>query len=149
MANIQSASPAIKPIISYLKLPENRDPYLEGWRCENCGETFIEPRQACSHCLVRDRMRPVQLANSGKVYNWTIVHRNFPGVEVPFISVIVDLDGGGTVKGNLVGIDPDPTKVVFNMPVKVVYRQVEQTDAEGNLYISYFFEPASTDGGNS
>jgi uncharacterized protein len=146
MANLQSASPAAKPIIGYLKLPENSEPYLEGWRCESCSETFIEPRGACSNCLARDRMRSVKLANSGKVYNWTIVHRNFPGVKVPFISVIVDLDGGGTVKGNLIGIDPNPENLSFNMPVNVVYRQVDRTDAEGNTYISYFFVPATTDG---
>jgi uncharacterized protein len=149
MANIQSASPAVKPIISYLKVPEDGEPYLEGWRCESCGETYIEPRGACSNCLARDRMKSVKLANSGKVYNWTIVHRNFPGVKVPFITAIVDLQGGGTVKGNLIGVEPIPEKISFDMPVNVVYRLVEQTDAEGNSYLSYFFVPANTDGANT
>jgi uncharacterized protein len=146
MADACAIHPTTKSIIGYLKLPPNGDPYLEGWRCSNCGETFIEPRGACSNCLTRGKMEPVKLANSGKLYNWTIVHRNFPGIKVPFISVIVDLDGGGTIKGNLIGIDPDPAQIAFDMPVDVVYRPLEQSDAEDNLYIGYFFVPAKTEG---
>ena len=42
------------------------------------------------------------------------MHRNFPGVEVPFISAIVDLDGGGTLKGNLMDIVPSPEALKFD-----------------------------------
>ena len=31
---------------------------------------------------------------------------------MPYVSSIVDLEGGGTVKGNLVGIDPDPENAI-------------------------------------
>ena len=131
-----------KPIIRYLKLPESGEPYLEGWRCDACGEIYLEPRSACGHCLTRNRISAIRLSNSGKLYNWTIVHRNFPGVAVPFVSVVVDLDGGGTVKGNLIGVEPVPEKIRFAMPVKTVFRPVEKTDSEGNTYIGYFFTPA-------
>ena len=53
-------------------------------------------------------MSAVKLSNKGKLYNYTVVHRNFPGVPVPFISAIVDLDGGGCLKGNLVDMVPQP-----------------------------------------
>ena len=43
---------------------------------------------------------------------------------------------------NLVNIDPDPDKIEFNMPVKVIYGGTRQKDKEGNSYLSYFFEPA-------
>jgi uncharacterized OB-fold protein len=62
-------------------------------------------------------------------------------VEVPYVSAIVDLEGGGTVKGNLVGIDPDPEKVKMGMPVQVVYRIAPRKDAEGHEYLTYYFEP--------
>jgi uncharacterized protein len=149
MADACLTRPATKPIVTYLKLRQDGEPYLEGCRCNNCGETFIEPRGACSNCLARDRMESIQLANTGKVYNWTIVHRSFPGVKVPFISVVVDLDGGGTIKGNLIGVDPDPAQVTFDMPVEIVCRPLEQSDAEGNLYIGYFFVSTNTEGNNS
>ena len=67
-------------------------------------------------------MEQIRLADTGKLYTYAIVHRSFPGVEVPFISAVVDLDGGGTVKGNLVDIEPDPAKIEFGVPVKFVYR---------------------------
>ena len=55
----------------------------------------------------------------------------------------VDLDGGGTIKGNLINIDPDPDKIEFNMPVKITYGDaLGRKDKEGNSYLSYFFEPA-------
>jgi hypothetical protein len=88
-------------------------------------------------------MKAKHLADRGKLYAYSIVHRSFPGIEVPYVSAIVDLDGGGTVKGNLIGVDPDPKKIEFGMPVKVVYRDaLGRKDKEGNAYISYFFEPA-------
>ena len=53
-----------------------------------------------------------------------------------------DLEGGGTVKGNLIGIDADPAKIKFGMPVRVVYKDaLGRKDREGNSYTSYFFEP--------
>jgi hypothetical protein len=137
-----TASPTLRPIISYLKLPADGEPYLEGWRCAACGEIYLEPRSACGHCLARNQISSVRLSKTGKIYNWTIVHRNFPGVAVPFVSVIVDLDGGGTVKGNLIGIDPVPESIRFDMPVNTLFQRIEKTDSAGNVYIGYFFAPA-------
>jgi uncharacterized OB-fold protein len=137
-----TASRNLRPIISYLKLPEDGEPYLEGWRCDACGEIYLEQRSTCGRCLARNRISGVRLSNSGKIYNWTIVHRNFPGVAVPFVSVIVDLDGGGTVKGNLIGIEPVPASIRFDMPVKTLFQPIGKTDSAGHAYIGYFFAPA-------
>jgi uncharacterized OB-fold protein len=83
------------------------------------------------------------LSNKGKLYSYCIVHRSFPGIDVPYISAIVDLDGGGTVKGNLIDVDPDPDKIQFDMAVDVVYKDaLGRKDRDGNSYISYFFQPA-------
>ena len=63
---------------------------------------------------------------------------------MPFISAIVDLEGGGTLKGNLIGVEPDPEKISFGMPVEVVFKDaLGRKDAEGNDYISFFFQPRS------
>jgi len=132
------------PAVSYLKLPENGDPYLEGQKCGSCGSIFLGEREVCSKCGTRGSFDAVKLSNQGKLYVYSIVHRSFPGIEVPYVSAIVDLDGGGTVKGNLIGIDPDPEKIQFGMPVEVVYQDaLGRKDREGNSYISYFFQPAN------
>jgi len=46
------------------------------------------------------------------------------------------------VKGNLIGIDPDPEKIRLGMPVDVVFKDaLGRKDREGNAYLSYFFQP--------
>ena len=88
--------------ITYLKIPENGDPYLEGHKCSSCGAIFLGERTVCSNCTARDAMEPITLSNKGKLYSYSITFRSFPGIDVPYISAIVDLDGGGTIKGNLI-----------------------------------------------
>jgi len=130
------------PVVDWLKLPEGGDPFLEGHKCQSCGAVFLGERSICSKCGTRDKMKAVRLANTGKLYVYSIVHRSFPGIEVPYVSAIVDLDGGGTVKGNLINIDPDPEKIRLGMPVEVVYKDaLGRKDREGNSYLSYFFQP--------
>lgn len=132
------------PVMDFLKIPEQGDPYLEGYKCGSCGAIFLGARTTCSKCTARDRMEAVRLSNRGSLYTYCIVHRSFPGIDVPYISAVVDLEGGGTVKGNLIGIDPDPEKIQFGMPVEVVYGDaLGRKDREGNSYVSYFFRPRS------
>jgi len=132
------------PAVPWLKLPDDGDPYLEGLKCGSCGSIFLGERRVCSKCGTRDQLSPTKLSDRGKLYVYSIVHRSFPGIEVPYVSAIVDLDGGGTVKGNLIGVDPDPEKIAFGMPVEVVYKDaLGRKDREGNAYISYFFQPAN------
>jgi hypothetical protein len=132
------------PAVPYLKLPEDGDPYLEGHECESCGSIFLGERSVCSKCGARDQMKTRKLSNRGTLHVYSIVHRSFPGIEVPYVSAIVDLEGGGTVKGNLIGIDPDPEKIQFGMPVELVYKDaLGRKDKEGNSYVSYFFQPAN------
>lgn len=132
------------PVVDYLKLPADGEPYLEGHQCGECSAIFLGERSICSKCGTRDKIKAIKLSNKGKLYVYSIVHRSFPGIEVPYISAIVDLEGGGTVKGNLINIEPDPEKLAFDMPVDVVYKDaLGRKDADGNSYISYFFQPAN------
>ncbi|MDP6376736.1 MAG: Zn-ribbon domain-containing OB-fold protein [Pseudomonadales bacterium] len=130
------------PAVSYLKLPEDGDPYLEGHKCGSCGATFLGERTVCSKCSARDQMSAVTLPTTGNLYSYSIVHRSFPGIDVPYISAIVDLDDGTAIKGNLINIDPDPEKIEFGMPVEVVFDDaLGRKDRDGNSYIAYFFQP--------
>ena len=132
------------PVVEYLKLPEDGDPYLEGHKCGDCNSIFLGEREVCSNCTARGKIEPVKLSNKGKLYSYSITFRSFPGIDVPYISAIVDLDGGGTVKGNLIDCEPDPEKIEFDMPVEVVFDDaLGRKDSEGNSYISYFFKPIS------
>ena len=131
------------PAVGYLKIPEDGDPYLEGYKCENCRAIFLGERSVCSKCFARDKMSTIRLEETGTLYSFSVVYRSFPGIDVPYVSAIVDLDGGGTVKGNLIKIEPDPDKIDFGMKVKLTYQDaLGRKDKEGNSYLSYFFEPA-------
>ncbi len=132
------------PVVDFLKIPDDGEPYLEGHKCKGCGAIYLGKRSTCSKCGARDQIEAIRLSNKGKLYVYSIVHRSFPGIETPYISAIVDLDGGGTVKGNLINIEPDPKKIHFGMPVEVVYKDaLGRKDRDGNSYLSYFFQPAS------
>jgi uncharacterized OB-fold protein len=138
-----SAADGLLPVVPFLKIPEKGDPYLEGHRCKACGAVFLGERSVCSSCQARDQMQAVKLSNRGELYVYSIVHRSFPGIEVPYVSAVVDLEGGGTVKGNLINVEPDPEKIPMGMPVEVVYRTAPRKDAEGNEYLTYYFQPRS------
>jgi hypothetical protein len=129
------------PVVPFLKIPEEGSPFLAGSLCSQCKTTFLGERSFCAKCGSRDEMETLALANTGELYVYSIVCRSFPGIEVPYVSAIVDLDGGGTVKGNLINIDPEPEKIKMGMAVEVIYRKAPRKDAEGNEYLTYYFQP--------
>ncbi|HIF63043.1 MAG TPA: Zn-ribbon domain-containing OB-fold protein [Deltaproteobacteria bacterium] len=138
---VESSGPL--PAVPYIKLPEGADPYLEGQKCSSCGAVYLGQRMACGKCFSREKFEAVKLSDRGTLHVFSIVHRSFPGVEVPFVSAIVDLEGGGTVKGNLVGVEPEPGSVELGMPVDVFFDDAGRKDGDGNSYVSYFFRPAA------
>ena len=129
------------PVVPYLKISDSGDPHLEGQECSQCHKIFLSERTTCTNCGNNGPFEAKALANTGALYVYSIVYRSFPGIDVPYVSSIVDLDGGGTVKGNLIGIDPDPEKIRMGMPVEVVYKIAPAKDAEGNEYLTYYFQP--------
>ena len=132
------------PVVDWLKGAGTNDPYLEGHKCDACGSIFLGERANCSSCGSRNQMTPTRLSTKGKLYSYSIVHRSFPGIQVPYISAIVDLEDGGTLKGNLIDVEPDPANIEFDMPIDVVFDDaLGRKDKEGNSYISYFFKPSA------
>jgi uncharacterized OB-fold protein len=133
---------ALKPATSYTEVPPDGAPFLKGSRCSACGAIYLGERADCGHCTARGQMQPMKMGTEGTLYNYTIVYRSYPGIKVPFISAIVDLKGGGTVKGNLLDVEPDPARLPFGLPVKMVFRGAEIANAEGAGYLAHFFVPA-------
>lgn len=135
------AEPRALPIVPFLELPEGGDPHLVGQRCAACGQTILGTRAACAKCGAREGLEAVRLSDRGTLYVYSIVHRSFPGVEVPFVSAIVDLEGGGSVKGTLRDVDPDPATLESGLPVEVVYGLAPRRDKQGNAYMMFWFRP--------
>ena len=129
------------PAIPQLRSPADAPPWLAGARCADCGQVYLVRPVACPKCFSRKAMDEVALAERGKLYSYTIIHRSFPGVSVPFVMAVVDLADGATLRGTLADIWPDPAAIRFDMPVRLVFRDSGQTDAAGQPYLSYIFVP--------
>jgi uncharacterized OB-fold protein len=126
------------PYVSYLEL--GSDPHLTAQECQSCRALFLDRRNACARCGGQD-FGPRQLAGEGTLRAFTIVHRATPDVPVPYVSAIVDLDGGGVVKANLVGVEPDPAHLRLGMRV-TLSTFVAGTDSEGTQAIGFGYRPA-------
>jgi len=137
--------PDVRPIKPFVMLPADAPPYLAGMSCKACGEVLTggQSRFACPRCAAREGFDDVRLADTGRLYISTTVHRSFPGIPAPFESAIVVLDGGPTLKGNLRHAKPE--RVRPDMPVRVVFDDAGRRDRQDNRYVAYFFEPVAAE----
>ena len=80
---------------------------LLGLRCKGCGTITVPPKMVCRKCASPD-MEPVELSGRGKIQTFTTVNVGAEGREneVPYIIVLVELDEGPWLMGNLIDIDP-------------------------------------------
>lgn len=118
-------------------------PYLEGVRCAACGEILaVGIRRACPKCAAVGGLEPVRLAEQGKLYAYTVVHRSFPGVKTPFVVALVVLDGGGSISGNLIGAAVDEIK--FDMPLRVKFESLEAPGGKEGRYMRHVFAPLAS-----
>ena len=138
-----SSSEALKPATSYTRVREDGSAYLEGSKCRACGARFVGARENCARCGARGFMETLPLERDGRLYNYTIVYRSYPGISVPFISAVVDLDDGTSVKGQPArASSPERDALAFGMPVKMVFRGAETANADALGYLAHFFVPA-------
>jgi uncharacterized protein len=129
------------PYVGYLELGSaGTEPHLVAQECRSCGALFLDRRNACAACGGR-AFGSRRLAGEGTLRAFTIVHRATPDVPVPYVSAIVDLDGGGVVKANLVGIEPVPDQVRLGMRV-VLTTFVAGADAGGAEAVAFGYRPA-------
>ena len=129
------------PIVGYLVLDDG-PAHLEAWEAVDSGALYFDRRNADAKGGGTE-FRRRSLASTGKVRSFTIVHRAVPGVPTPYVSAIVDLDGGGVVKTNLLKVAADPEVVQLGMPVKLT-TFVAGTDDDGTEAIAFGFEPAGS-----
>ena len=125
------------PIVDYLVLGEA--PHLVANECTNCGALYFDRRNACAHCG-KTSFGKKALGTSGVVRSFAIVHQASPGVPVPYVSTVVDLDGGGQVKANIVNVEPEPERLSLGMKVQLT-TFVAGTDDEGTEAVAFGFEP--------
>ena len=129
------------PVTSCIAFGPDGTPHLVGSRCADCGCVMPGPRATCIACGARGRTESIRLTERGRLHSFTIVHRSFPGVPTPFIAAVVELENGCALKGSLVDVEPRWDAVTFDMPVRVVFRDTGQRNADGSAFVSYYFTP--------
>ncbi len=80
---------------------------LLGLKCIDCGKITCPPKMACQECGSTN-MEIVELKGDGKVVTFTVSYVPAEGrsAEVPYTVVMVELDEGPWLLGNLTDIDP-------------------------------------------
>ncbi len=129
----------LKSGATYIEFDATGQPSLRGSRCRQCSTVFVGHRDHCGRCGARSSMESIGLASRGRLHSYTIVYRSYPGIKVPFVSAIVDLEGGGTLKGNLLDIEPAPEAIRFGMPVRIEFRDAGFANAEASGHVVHVF----------
>jgi uncharacterized OB-fold protein len=135
-----SAAKSRRPIVPFLRLPEDGEPYLAGQRCAGCGAVYLGKRRACSRCTQAGPFEEIRLSRRGTLWVWSIVHQSAPGIPVPYVVGVVDLPEGVSVRCNVIDVEPDPARLRFGMPVEMT-TGVSQQDREGNDVVAFYFRP--------
>ena len=88
-------------------------------RCADCGAWRHPPRYLCAQCgSTRFTWEPS--AGRGRVFTWTITHRAVdPAFEPPYAIVVVELDEGPRLVGNMVGIEPAALELDLEVVVEL------------------------------
>ncbi len=135
-----AGSGAPVPALPHIRLAADGDHALMGARCGACGAVIEGERLACPACGARGALAPVRLAGAGTIAAHTVVHRSFPGVKAPLVFGVVDLDGGGSVRGTLIDVDP-LAALPADQRVSMVFRDSGQRSAAGDPFWCYYFVP--------
>lgn len=134
----------LKPAQKFIKFEADGRPYIEGKRCKSCAAVMTSEPLACPACGAHEGYERFHAAETGTLHAYSIVARSYPGVATPFVSAIVDLDDGLTLKGNLIGAPPTPETITPGMKLRVTFDDaLGRTDKDGASYVAYFFEPAA------
>lgn len=87
------------------KLKQNR---LVGLKCRSCGTITCPPKLVCQECSGLD-LSKTELSGKGEIRTFTTTYVAPMGreVEVPYTIVLVELDEGPWISGNLNEMDPE------------------------------------------
>ena len=85
---------------------------LMGLRCRTCNAITIPPKMVCRNCA-GSQLEPVTMKGTGKIRTFTSVFVPAEGreKECPYVIVMVELDEGPWIMGNLAGVEPAKTSM--------------------------------------
>jgi len=110
---------------------------IVGQRCPRCQKVYMPPRGACSMCGVATE-EEVTLSGKGTVCTFCVTRIPSPGLEAPYVSAWIRLDGADITSMFLIQ-ECDPEEVRLGMRVEAVW--VDEADREPNLGSIKYFRP--------
>ena len=94
--------------------------------CKQCEQFFFYPRPFCPRCFSWE-IEWRRASGRGTLYTYAIQYRAYvPGFEPPYVTAIVQLEEGPRLMTNLVEIEPDPAQIRCDMPLEVVFEDVNE-----------------------
>jgi len=83
---------------------------LLGLKCQDCGAITVPPKMVCRTCT-SPNLDVIELKGAGKIQTFTTMYVAAEGREgeCPYTVVMVELDEGPWIMGNLIDIDPEKT----------------------------------------
>jgi hypothetical protein len=80
---------------------------LLGLKCNNCQAVTCPPKMTCQECTGTD-LEVTELSGKGKIVSYTVIYVAPEGREneTPYTVVLVELEEGPWIMGNLIDIDP-------------------------------------------
>jgi uncharacterized OB-fold protein len=98
-----------------------------GLKCQDCGSITVPPKMVCRKCT-SPNMEVMELKGTGKIQTFTTVNVTSEGREgeVPYTIVMVELDEGPWIMGNLSGVAPEKATMeeLINKKVKMEKAEV-------------------------
>jgi uncharacterized OB-fold protein len=94
-------------------------------RCNDCNKAYFYPRFFCPRCMGKN-VEWFKTSGRGKLHTYMINHRPPPyfAKEAPYAIAIVELDEGVRMMTNIHGIENTPENLVLDMPLRVVFEEL-------------------------
>lgn len=106
---------------------------LMGLKCKSCGTVTVPPKMVCRSCAGPE-LEVLELKGTGRIQTFTTCNVAPEGREdeVPYIIMLVELDEGPWIMGNLIGVDPEKAAMETVMGKRV--RMTETRVFHGDKY---------------
>ncbi len=103
---------------------------LQIQQCHECGAHYFYPRPMCPYCLSRN-VAWVTCSGRGRLHTFVINYRppRHYASDSPYVIGIVELEEGPRLMTNIVGVAPDPKALRCDMPVEVVFEDIDENFA--------------------
>ena len=100
--------------------------------CRTCGAHWFPPLPGCPRCGSQ-AVELVEASLRASVYSWVVVFRALSPAfadAVPYVVLVVDLDAGGRMFGQLRGHHDDP-RLQAGAPVEAVFYEIDRVRLVG------------------